>query len=485
MLTSDLARFKIENQRIIPLFATDSDIDVAKEVIDMFKIGAKVGDILEDLKYLSKIYDYKLVKGLGKIYLRYCTVESATKIDYIELRRQLFSKGPVLDENDKERVLKEISDLFHVDPIKAMYEDLDVEKKIVELPKFSPEDLLKIYNLSLLQTIIFNAYKVTVSVSDGWKEIARRIKMLGLMYLAYENPLRIEIFGPLSLVKMTEKYGRNLAALVPFLVSKNKWTIIADIVLGKSKRRTYRLELSSGYSKLFKYINDEEMEKRFDSSIEEKFYEEFRRVIRDWNIVREPEPIVIGKRLYFPDFVLSKGNIKVYVEIMGFWTKEYVNSKIEKLRNFKYPILVLLNEELSYENYIPDILNVIKFKKKIDIGKLYSALRRFQANVNEDIDLSDVNDDIILIKELSAKYNVDEKIVRSKLMQRPDYIVLKNYAIKKTFIEELKKEDFSNTQLSSLVNKYGNYIVDVIDYLGYKIVWKNISDAIVEKIKEV
>jgi len=144
-----------------------------------------------------------------------------------------------------------------------------------------------------------------------------------------------------------------------------------------------------------------------------------------------------------------------------------------------------LNEELSYENYIPDTLNVIKFKKKIDIGKLYSALRGFQANVNEDIDLSDVNDDIILIKELSAKYNVNEKIVRSKLMQRPDYIVLKNYAIKKTFIEELKKEDFSNTQLSSLVNKYGNYIVDIIDYLGYKIVWKNISDAIVEKIKEV
>ncbi|MFP3201261.1 MAG: DUF790 family protein [Sulfolobus sp.] len=56
----------------------------------------------------------------------------------------------------------------------------------------SLNDLLKVYSLSLLQTIIFN----DVVMNEGWKDLVRRIKMLGLMYLAYENPLRIEILGP-------------------------------------------------------------------------------------------------------------------------------------------------------------------------------------------------------------------------------------------------------------------------------------------------
>ena len=56
----------------------------------------------------------------------------------------------------------------------------------------SLNDLLKVYSLSLLQIIVFNDFVM----NEGWKDLVRRIKMLGLMYLAYENPLRIEILGP-------------------------------------------------------------------------------------------------------------------------------------------------------------------------------------------------------------------------------------------------------------------------------------------------
>ncbi|MEM3759275.1 MAG: DUF790 family protein, partial [Saccharolobus sp.] len=88
MLPSELARYKINGQNIIPLFASTDDINVASDVINTFRVGRKVGDILEDIKYLSKIYDYKLVKGLAKIYLRYCKIETENKIDFRELRRQ-------------------------------------------------------------------------------------------------------------------------------------------------------------------------------------------------------------------------------------------------------------------------------------------------------------------------------------------------------------------------------------------------------------
>ncbi|TRM80079.1 hypothetical protein DJ522_08910, partial [Sulfolobus sp. F3] len=205
---------------------------------------------------------------------------------------------------------------------------------------------------------------------------------------------------------------------------------------------------------------------------------DFRKVIKDWLIIREPEPFVIDNRLYFPDFLLQKNNVKVYVEIMGFWTKEYINNKLEKLKHFPNPILIILNEELSYENYIPSSLNIIKFKRKIDIGKIYNYLRTLLPAVEvKEINLGDINDHVISIKELANKYNVDEKVIREKLTSYKDYIVLKNYAIKRTYLEEISKNNFTDKSLSELINAYGNYIVDVIEYLGYIILWKNISDA--------
>ncbi len=43
--------------------------------------------------------------------------------------------------------------------------------------------------------------------------------------------------------------------------------------------------------------------------LEERFARDFRRKARDWEIVREPEPVVAGNALLFPDFVLRhRGN---------------------------------------------------------------------------------------------------------------------------------------------------------------------------------
>ncbi|MEM3856248.1 MAG: hypothetical protein QW108_01330, partial [Saccharolobus sp.] len=65
-----------------------------------------------------------------------------------------------------------------------------------------------------------------------------------------------------------------------------------------------------------------------------------------------------------------------------------------------------------------------------------------------------------------------------------DYVVLKNYAIKKAYLNELSMNDFSNQHLSNLIKQYGNYILDVLDYFGYSLVWKNIEDALVVKRSE-
>ena len=73
----------------------------------------------------------------------------------------------------------------------------------------------------------------------------------------------------------------------------------------------------------------------YDSNVEEKFAARFRQFGSGWKLIREPGPFIVsnGKAL-IPDFAFEKYNRKVYLEIIGFWTKEYLSRKIEKLSAF-------------------------------------------------------------------------------------------------------------------------------------------------------
>ena len=479
MLPWELARFTIIEDRIIPKFATLDDTDLVNELLSLFKEGKKLGEIEEETEYLEEIYDYKLVRGLVKLLTRLCEFEADSPIPPIEIRRKLFQYGPVLDEKEREEIIQKVNKELGIDAIKYMFSDLDEEKKIIRFKKIDAKDLIKWYNLSLLQTLLFKSYKLTVYVSSNWKEIVKRAKWLGLMYFAYDKPLRLEFLGPATLVKLTEKYGRNLAVLLPYIISAPEWKIVAEIVLGKRTKRIYKLELEN-YKELKAIEIDE---KRFDSSIEEKFYIDFLSVAKDWKIIREPEPLVVDNRLFIPDFLAEKGNLRVYIEIVGFWTKEYIREKLEKLRKIKEPILILLNEELGKEKF--QGMNVITYKRKVDISQVYKWLKQLEAKHFENITIDyNISGEVVSLAEIADKYSIPIDVLRKNLKTFPGYILLKNYYVSEKVIEKLKQEDFNNRKLSELISRYGSYIVEVLEYLGYKLQWKGISDAIVIKEKK-
>ena len=88
----------------------------------------------------------------------------------------------------------------------------------------------------------------------------------------------------------------------------------------------------------------------FDSSIEQSFAEAFHALATSdgadgWQLEREPEPLllnpVVGETtssttlqgIFIPDFALTRGNRRIYVEILGFWTTSYRERKIAKLQH--------------------------------------------------------------------------------------------------------------------------------------------------------
>ena len=94
----------------------------------------------------------------------------------------------------------------------SLWSDLDDALVLKEFAPIEPVELLKRYNLSLTQTLLFKAVALDVTVSENFQQIFRRIKYLGLMYSVEKSAgmFTISVDGPMSLFKLTEKYGNIL-----------------------------------------------------------------------------------------------------------------------------------------------------------------------------------------------------------------------------------------------------------------------------------
>jgi predicted nuclease of restriction endonuclease-like RecB superfamily len=79
----------------------------------------------------------------------------------------------------------------------------------------------------------------------------------------------------------------------------------------------------------------------FDSSIEQSFAEAFTALqnshaVDGWQLIREPEPLLLEHSIFIPDFALTRDQQRIYVEILGFWTPSYRERKIQKLQQLQH-----------------------------------------------------------------------------------------------------------------------------------------------------
>ncbi len=74
----------------------------------------------------------------------------------------------------------------------------------------------------------------------------------------------------------------------------------------------------------------------FDSDVERALSVEFAALeaageAHGWRLEREPEPVVVEGTILVPDFALTRGGRRVYLEIAGYWRPEYRERKVRKL----------------------------------------------------------------------------------------------------------------------------------------------------------
>jgi predicted nuclease of restriction endonuclease-like RecB superfamily len=154
-----------------------------------------------------------------------------------------------------------------------------------------------------------------------------------------------------------------LGDLVPILAWCNEFDLSAEIVLGES---SLELKLRSGDP-----IFPSEPPKPFDSKLEERFCRSFLRATKIWDVIREPEPISAAGTLIFPDFALQHRHFpekRWLLEIVGYWTPDYLRKKLERLREAKIPNLLLcVSDKLNCaEEDLPSGAAIIRFRKKLE-----------------------------------------------------------------------------------------------------------------------
>ena len=465
-----------------------SDMTIAGEIIQVFTQyqGKKYKEILRQLEGMEGD-DFKLVRGLGTLLERRCRFQSGSELQGKEVRFFLFDKGFVKTLEERNHLLEEASLHFRVPEEKveeAMFSDLEEEQILVEFTAPTPEELVRWYNLSLTQTLLFDALELTFKVDGNYQQVFRHVKYLGLMYEINEG---IRVTGPASLFKKNRKYGTSLAKLLPVIMNAKRWWVQAKIeteVGGEPRILDFSLDSTNN---VFLPTSVDSIV-HFDSEVEAQFYRDFTALSLGWELVREPDIVKAGHYVVIPDFGFYKNGLQHYLEVVGFWTPEYLRKKIAKLKEAEANITVAVNEtlECKKEDFTGD---VIFYKNKIPVMSIVKILREIEEKQIEkelcslkEISLSG---DVVSIPETARELHVSPATLTR--MEIPGYHVIGEQFVSQVFLEKVREElrPFQEyPQVEEILNGH-QLPMQALDSMGYRIIWDGLYPTkVVEKKRD-
>jgi len=521
VLPSPLLRARSWKGRLIILFVRGRsvELELAKDLIDTYQshVGKKLWELSSALEDLEEYYesigiDYKLVRGLSTILERRCEFSRPdTLVQPRRARKKVFEwcnlefGGFTAVQEERNSVLNKAAwdlGISRDELEEALWADLEENLELISFESIEEEELLRVYNQSLLQTALFRALNLVLMTRAPGREVRkvlREVKFKKLMYQAEkrDGALILRIDGPASVMKMTTRYGTSLAKLVPFIISLSHWEIEAPIVRrveGKGKR-VLRLKLSSKDKDLFPRV--ELAKERFDSEVERDLSKMASAL--NWKVEREPEALLAGKSLFFPDFRLKKGPISIYVEVVGFWTSNYLLKKLEKISQVEERLVLVVNRKLACSSFDRLLHPVFYYEGKMDFSSFARFLSEIEKSSRKEVDKEIMErlvkvelDSCVDIGKLSRRIGVTKDQLLNLLKKGvvKGYVIAGDVMIKKEILDKVRKVvESSNTRLfqeiSRLMLEAGfkeEFHVPLIQAAGYRIIWRSLdpNDAIIE-----
>lgn len=261
----------------------------------------------------------------------------------------------------------------------ALFADLWSERRVVPPERWpTPAELVPKVNQAWARATLLESVSVRLEMLGETRRVVRVAHLRGLICtvraggqrsggVGDEGDAVLELSGPYSLLRATTVYGRALAAIVPHLVHASRFVLRATAKNGV----VTRIERGDP-------IFDDAPPPPMDSKIESAFAAALAKATTEWDLVREPEPIAAGATLLFPDFALlhRRTGRRVLLEIVGFWTPDYLGRKLASLRRAGVENLVLcVSDELRCEpGELPTSAIVVPFHRRVDAARVLSVI---------------------------------------------------------------------------------------------------------------
>ena len=502
MLTSELLATKISKGKIEPIYAPlDQDnLEIAHSIIDVFQahVGKTYGELIEELEGIEEI-NYRLIRGLAQILERRCVIETDSVIDPIAARKVVFeeSRGFIAREEERKEVLGKVARKLSIEPDdleEALWADHEGNLVIKKFQSIAPEDLLRLYNMSLAQTLLFKATGMEIQIVDNYQPVFRKIKQLGLIYSIQDGKISLE--GPTSLLKLAERYGSAFAKLLPIVMESTRWSLKASISRKTFQgKRIYDFILDHTQRPIFG-TELETAEIGFDSVIEKEFYQ---LSFRGWAVKREPTVLKAGQYAFIPDFSLERNGTRIYVEIIGFWTPEYLKHKIQKLNQLqeKESMILLVNRNLACTGSEFKAENILFYDRKIPHLEIIKILRGFEEKQQAEeitklrgLEISFGNDvGVISLDVIAKRYGVGLESLKEviKGQNRPDYSLLGDQLVSKQVLETIRSELMDVKRHNDATKIFERYDIkahsQALSLLGYKVKWSGLDPDNAEILK--
>lgn len=220
----------------------------------------------------------------------------------------------------------------------GLYDDRPSAWTLADAPPWTGRELLARYHLELGRAVLRDASEVEVRVRGGWRALFASIKLARLMYDATRvgRGYRLALTGPAAAyVARSSRYGVRFARIMPAVSRATAWQLRATIVRSdgvrafamRGRARGTRVDGNAAVR-----VGPEPTRARFDSAWERRFARDFRAaregLTAGWTLARERTPLVQGGRVSLPDFtVRHEDGREALVELVGFWTPEYLRAK--------------------------------------------------------------------------------------------------------------------------------------------------------------
>lgn len=273
--------------------------------------------------------------------------------------------------------------------VPLLYPDYPEFHRLTAFPSACTADALRAdYDLAQAQALLYDAVRVTVDATGDFKHIIRYARLSRLLHRLAHLPgggYRLVFDGPNSVLRHTHAYGVDFARFLAALVQAKGWRMQAEIALRKGMRPVF-----------FALSDADGLRSRvpapalFDSKLEERFSRKFGVERQGWRLAREAVILEAGETLLVPDFVFRHADgSEVTLEIVGYWTPEYLGEKFAKLSRVHEPnLIVAVRRDLALRaGALPQEISSAKllpFRSSILLNDLIPRLEGLRSGGTDD-----------------------------------------------------------------------------------------------------